>query len=35
VHALDTFGVGLSSIGNYSEDFTDEQAKHYFVDAVE
>jgi pimeloyl-ACP methyl ester carboxylesterase len=35
VHALDTFGVGLSSIGNYSEKFTQEEARNYFVDAVE
>lgn len=35
VHALDTFGVGLSSLGNFSEKFTHEETKHYFVDAVE
>jgi hypothetical protein len=29
------FGMGLSSLGNYSEKFTFEDTRHYFVDSLE
>lgn len=35
VHALDAFGVGHSSHGGFKEDFTYDQARDYFVDAIE
>jgi pimeloyl-ACP methyl ester carboxylesterase len=35
VHALDTFGVGLSSRGNWREDMTSEEVSNYYVDAIE
>lgn len=35
VHALDTFGVGLSSRGKWHNKMTREQAAEYFIDAVE
>lgn len=35
VHALDTFGVGLSSRGNWKNSMTDEEVGHYYTDAIE
>jgi pimeloyl-ACP methyl ester carboxylesterase len=34
VHALDSFGVGHSSFGSFTEKFTYEQTRDYFVDAI-
>ncbi len=35
VHALDTFGIGLSSRGNWHDKMTAEEAGNYYIDAVE
>jgi len=35
VHALDTYGMGLSSRGNWNDNFTPKEAVDYFVGAVE
>lgn len=35
VHALDTFGVGLSSRGKWRNDMTLEETRLYFIDAIE
>lgn len=35
VHALDQLGVGHSSRSNFSENFSFNEAKDYFVDAIE
>ena len=35
IHALDTFGVGLSSLGNWKDEHTPEEAANYYVDAIE
>ena len=35
VHALDNFGIGYSSHGNYESSFNDTQAIDYYIDAVE
>ena len=35
VHALDAFGIGYSSRGNFKEEFTYEQTRDYFIEAVE
>ena len=34
VHALDSFGVGHSSRGNFSEKFNYDQTRDYFADAI-
>lgn len=34
IHALDSLGVGHSSKGVFKNDFTYEQARHYFIDAI-
>ena len=34
VHALDIFGIGYSSRGNYKESFTEEEVKNYYIDAI-
>lgn len=35
IHALDTFGMGLSSRGKWNDEMTSEEALAYYVDAVE
>ena len=35
VHALDLFGIGLSSRGKWRDDFTREETETYFVEAIE
>lgn len=35
IHALDTFGVGLSSRGKWQEKMTPEQTGIYYIDAIE
>jgi len=35
VHALDTFGIGNSSEGNYKSSFTDTEVINYYIDALE
>ena len=35
VHALDLFGIGLSSRGKWREDFTREETEGYYVEAIE
>jgi abhydrolase domain-containing protein 5 len=35
VHALDTFGVGLSSRGKWREKMTREETINYYIDAIE
>lgn len=35
VHALDTFGVGHSSRGDFRADFTYEETRDYYIDAME
>jgi hypothetical protein len=34
VHALDTMGVGHSTKGNFKENFTYDETRNYFVDAI-
>lgn len=34
VHALDGFGIGHSSKGKFQNDFTYEEARDYFIDAI-
>ena len=31
IHALDIFGIGFSSRGNFSDSFTYEQVRDYYV----
>jgi pimeloyl-ACP methyl ester carboxylesterase len=35
VHALDHYGMGLSSRGNWNDNMTPKEAVNYFVEAVE
>ena len=35
VHALDTFGIGLSSRGNWNNNMNSEQAGKYYIEAIE
>ena len=35
IHALDTFGVGLSSRGNWHNKMTREEVVSYYIDAIE
>ena len=35
MHALDTFGVGLSSIGKWNEEHTPQEVANYYIDALE
>jgi pimeloyl-ACP methyl ester carboxylesterase len=35
VHALDIFGMGLSSRGDWKEGMTEEETMNYYVDAIE
>jgi hypothetical protein len=34
MHALDTFGVGLSSIGTWKDEHSAEEAANYYIDAL-
>ena len=35
VHSLDTFGMGLSSRGNWSDNMQKEEVIAYYIDAIE
>lgn len=34
VHALDTFGVGLSSRGRWKDKMTPEETANYYIEAI-
>lgn len=35
LHALDALGVGHSSKGVFKNNFSYQEARHYFIDAIE
>lgn len=35
MHAIDTFGIGLSSRGDWHDNKTPEEAGNYYINAVE
>ena len=35
VHALDIFGIGNSSLGDFKNNFTYEEARDYFINSIE